>query len=186
MSSSAATKVADLTRRRRFKPQTAWQWASVWWPSLINIGIVSLESTDNWSAANTRDRYYDWFVRHIAYVNWEMWGVINIELRKAGHFVGYGVICLIFYSCWARTLVLRGGESFARLRRRRGIGALLFTFLLASADEIHQSFIPSRTGAFHDVLLDTFGGFVLLMLWFGVQSFVSPRLHDAYRPVKNS
>jgi VanZ family protein len=29
------------------------------------------------------------------------------------------------------------------------------TVLVAALDEFHQSFLPSRTGTFHDVVLDT-------------------------------
>jgi hypothetical protein len=143
----------------------------VWWPSLINITIVSMESTDTFSAANTRHRYYHWFCDHIMAVTWDTWGIINWELRKIGHFVGYGMFCLIFYTCVTRTLLPHGGESLNQLRRRRSLGALVCTFLLAVGDEFHQTFIPSRTGSFHDVITDTVGGFAMLTLWFGLQTF---------------
>ena len=175
MSSKYATQATySETAWRRFRPQTPLQWLSVWWPGAVNVGIVAIESTDHFSAANTRHRYYYWFCNHISYVSWETWGTINFELRKAGHFLGYGVICLIFYTCVARTLLRHVGESVNRLRRRRALGALLCTFLLASADEIHQTFIPSRTGAFHDVLLDVTGGLVMILFWFGLQTFFAP------------
>jgi hypothetical protein len=167
---TASVAYSDSTWRR-FRPQTPLQWVNVWWPSLINIGIVSTESTDKFSAEHTRHLFFHWFSAHIMAVTWETWGFINWELRKAGHFCGYGVFCLIFYTCWTRTLLAHVGESFATLRRRRALGAVACTFLLASADEFHQTFIPSRTGAFHDVVLDTVGGIFLLTLWFGVQAY---------------
>jgi len=82
-------------------------------------------------------------------------------------------MCLIFYTCWTRTLLPRIGESFAKLRRRRALGAIVSTFLLASADEFHQTFVPSRTGAFHDVVIDTVGGLFALVLWYGIQEFLA-------------
>ena len=42
------------------------------------------------------------------------------------------------------------------------------TAVVASLDEWHQSFIPSRTGAVRDVVLDTCAGIgaqVLILLW---------------------
>jgi len=162
------------SRWRRFQPQGPLQWASVWWPALINITIVATESTDTFSAEHTRHRFYHWFNDHIMGVTYEVWGFINWELRKCGHFVGYGLMCLIFYTCVTRTLLPQVGESLNRLRRRRSLGALFCTFLLASADEFHQTFLPSRTGAFHDVVTDCCGGFVLLVLWFGLQTFFRP------------
>jgi hypothetical protein len=157
----------------RFRPHTPLQWANVWWPSLINFAIVANESTDRFSAEHTRHLFYHWFSAHIMAVNWETWGLINWELRKFGHFTGYGVICLIFYTCWTRTLLPHVEETFARLRRRRALGAIVSTFLLASLDEFHQTFIPSRTGSFHDVVTDTVGGFFALVIWYGLQAFFS-------------
>jgi VanZ family protein len=34
---------------------------------------------------------------------------------------------------------------------------ILLCFLYASSDEIHQLFVPGRSGSFIDILLDTFG-----------------------------
>ena len=160
-----------LASQHRFRPHTPLQWANVWWPSLINFFIVANESSDAWSADRTRHLLYHWFSAHIFAVNWETWGIINWELRKCGHFLGYGAMCLIFYTCWTRTLLPRIGESFAGLRRRRALGAIVSTFLLASADEFHQTFVPSRTGAFHDVVIDTVGGLFGIVIWYGVQAF---------------
>jgi VanZ family protein len=50
----------------------------------------------------------------------------------------------------------------------------LLTLLLASADELHQVFIPSRTASFHDVATDVTGGFLMLLLWFGLVAFFQP------------
>ncbi len=44
--------------------------------------------------------------------------------------------------------------------------AIFSTALVASADEFHQSFLPSRTGTPLDVLLDTTGASALcLLVW---------------------
>ncbi len=46
--------------------------------------------------------------------------------------------------------------------------AILGTALVASLDEWHQSFIPSRTGTWQDVVLDTCAGFaaqIIIFLW---------------------
>jgi hypothetical protein len=159
---------------RRFRPHSPLQWANVWWPAAVNVAIVATESTDRFSAANTRHYFYHWFITHVTYLDWESWGLVNFELRKCGHFLGYGLMGLAFYTCWRRTLLGHVGEQLARLRRRCALGALMCTFLLASGDEIHQTFIPSRTGAFHDVVLDTLGGFFMLTLWFGLHTFFQP------------
>jgi VanZ family protein len=44
---------------------------------------------------------------------------------------------------------------------------MLTTIVTASYDEIHQTFIPSRTGRWQDVVLDSCGGFVVqVMIYF--------------------
>ena len=47
--------------------------------------------------------------------------------------------------------------------------AVLGTALVASLDEWHQSFLPSRTGRWQDVVLDTSAGiatqFLLFLIW---------------------
>jgi VanZ family protein len=45
---------------------------------------------------------------------------------------------------------------------------LLTAFAGGSMDEFHQSFVPSRTSSFHDVMIDTVGGLffqLMIALW---------------------
>lgn len=44
--------------------------------------------------------------------------------------------------------------------------SLLVVFVIASLDEFNQSFLTSRTSSPYDVLLDTFGGLVMLTILF--------------------
>jgi VanZ family protein len=92
------------------------------------------------------------------------WELIHRLIRKAGHFMGYGVFCLIcLRGFW---IELQGAVSLlSRQLRAHGL-ALMVTFMVASADEIHQCFLPNRTGQFSDVLLDTCGGAVLALVVF--------------------
>jgi VanZ family protein len=53
--------------------------------------------------------------------------------------------------------------------------AVLCTFLVASADEYHQSFIPSRTASPYDVALDVCGAIAAQLLLFAVVPRVSRR-----------
>ena len=75
----------------------------------------------------------------------------NNLLRKTGHVIGYAIMSILFFRSWRGT--------FPRLSTpwclQWATIALLSTALIASLDELHQSFLPSRTGALHDVLLDT-------------------------------
>lgn len=67
-------------------------------------------------------------------------------LRKAAHLFIYFLLGIL--SCWS---------GWALFRRWYSPAALLFCFLYACTDELHQSFSMGRNGVFSDVLLDTAG-----------------------------
>lgn len=101
------------------------------------------------------------------------WTSIHQFIRKTGHFMGYGMFALVcFRGFW---FVFR--RLAARLPRKlwaHGL-AILVTFLVAGADELHQSFLPNRSGQFSDVLLDTCGAAMLGLLLFLAMSLVDWR-----------
>jgi len=86
-------------------------------------------------------------------------------IRKTGHFVGYGLLGVVWLRAWLRTR--RGSYVANELRRWRLHStalALACTALIASADEIHQTFLPDRTGRFADVVLDTLGATAMILI----------------------
>ncbi len=79
--------------------------------------------------------------------------------RKAGHVIGYAMLCLLLYRGWRAT--------FGELRPwawKPAVYAWAGTILIASLDEWHQSFIPSRTGTIRDVVLDSVAGLIFLLM----------------------
>jgi VanZ family protein len=76
-------------------------------------------------------------------------------LRKCGHVFGYGLLSILLFRAWRETLPSMSG---ARWTFRWANIAVLGTLLVASLDEWHQSYLPSRTGTLHDVILDTCAG----------------------------
>lgn len=79
--------------------------------------------------------------------------------RKTGHVIGYAMLCLLLYRGWRAT--------FGELRPwalKAAVYAWVGTILIASLDEWHQSFIPSRTGTIRDVVLDSVAGLAFLMI----------------------
>jgi len=54
--------------------------------------------------------------------------------------------------------------------------AWLGTAFVATMDEWHQSYIPSRTGTVWDVLLDSAAGLTVLILWYLLLRIRSRRL----------
>jgi VanZ family protein len=85
-------------------------------------------------------------------------------LRKSGHFAGYGTLGLLWLRAWLRTLSARVEWTLAAWRMLAAVLGVSCIFLTASADEYHQTFIPSRTGQFSDVLLDTCGSLLFTLI----------------------
>ncbi len=139
-----------------------------WWPAFVWIGIITVESTDALSSNNTGDLLYKLISRLYPNVNLHDVLVLNFIMRKTGHVVGYGILSLLLLRGWRRTLA-RARAAFGRSTvglvtyGRTAVLAWLGTVFVASMDEWHQSFIPSRTGTLHDVVLDSTAGLVFLL-----------------------
>jgi len=75
---------------------------------------------------------------------------IHHLLRKCAHFTEYFILSL---------LILRGIRGQKRETHLRwALLVILIVAGYASLDELHQAFVPGRTAALTDVLLDTTGG----------------------------
>jgi VanZ family protein len=139
----------DLPSWKRF--------AFVWTPALLGIVVIAIESTATFSAANTSS-----WLRPIAETIFgrlsdPTWELAHHLLRKTGHFLGYGTLCVLFLRAWLLTLAEDQRHTERAWRLSSWARAILSTAVVASCDEIHQSFLPSRTGMFSDVVLDTIG-----------------------------
>lgn len=68
-------------------------------------------------------------------------------IRKAAHFSEYMILFLLAY-------------NVSRYYKNKNIKLylIIFVFLYACSDEFHQYFVPGRSMAFKDVLIDTSGG----------------------------
>jgi VanZ family protein len=129
-------------------------WISAWLPVVLGVVAVALESTE-FLGANHTSGPFRWLYQTIfGPVSDERWEILHILIRKAGHFIGYGVIGLAWLRAWWMTLPRSRFLHDSLL-------ALLGTALIASADEWHQTFLPNRTGSAWDVLLDCCGAIML-------------------------
>jgi len=83
-------------------------------------------------------------------------GVMDFIVKKGGHALGYGLLALAY---------LRGlkGKSRNILLRQIFIAWALAT-LYSATDEYHQSFVPGRHPAVTDVLIDSAGAALALVL----------------------
>jgi VanZ family protein len=137
--------------------RTLGDWISAWWPVVLGICVISLESTVLFGSDNTSGplrRVWEYIFGQVTDQRWE---ILHHYIRKTGHFVGYGTMGVLWLRALWMSLPRAGFLVDATL-------ALLGTAMVASADEFHQSFLPNRTGVPSDVLLDCCGAIVLLLL----------------------
>lgn len=78
----------------------------------------------------------------------------NFIIRKSAHFIEYMILALLVFN----VLIM-----YFDINNVIIIG-ILFVFIYACSDEIHQLFVPGREGAIRDVIIDTCGGTTLLLI----------------------
>lgn len=141
------------------QPRSAPRKSNTWRVSLVLvcIGVILLFSTSLLSAEHTKKA-----IR--AVLHWISPGatedhlkLLNLIIRKLAHLTEYG--CLAALTAWTTLVVLP-----AAMRRWWFLIGLITVAAVASLDEFHQSFIPNRTGAVTDVLIDITGGLIALSL----------------------
>lgn len=134
-----------------------------WIPAALAVLMIGIESTMTMSADNTSRWLLPIWVQLFGPITPEHWATVHHYIRKTGHFTGYGLVSLCFFHGWRRTLHLTS-DCIRALWLRSTVLALGCTFLIASVDEYHQSFLPSRTGRPQDVALDTSGAIAVQLL----------------------
>jgi VanZ family protein len=138
------------------------QLVKTWIAALLWIALIAIESTDTFSAEHTSRLLYPilHFLMGLDLAHFEVW---HHYIRKTGHFVGYFALSFFLFRAWRATLRLPWAPRWAL---RWAAIAFFMSAVVASLDEWHQSFLPSRTGAFSDVMLDSFAALTAQVLIF--------------------
>jgi VanZ family protein len=84
----------------------------------------------------------------------------NFIVRKCAHFSEYFIFYMLLYNAYK--------EYFPK--KKALILSLLSVFLYASTDEFHQLFVPGREGRIRDVLIDTSGGALAMIICYFIRS----------------
>ena len=129
---------------------------------MVWLGVIAIESTATLSSENTGRFLYPIFhflfaLDPVRFLTWHFF------LRKSGHVIGYGLLSILLFRAWRATLPRVGTRRWSIAWAR---SAFLMTVLVASLDEWHQTFLPSRTGTIHDVFLDSAAGLAAQLLVF--------------------
>lgn len=135
-------------------------WLARWWPALAWAVVIFVFSTGVFTAENTSRIIVPALHWLFPYVSLATLGEIHHLIRKGAHFAEYFILSL---------LILHGIRGQTRETHVRwALIAVLIVAAYASLDELHQAFVPGRTAAVTDVLLDTTGGIaaqIVAALW---------------------
>jgi VanZ family protein len=140
------------------------QVVKAWIALILWLIVIAIESSALLSSNNTSRILYP-LLHFIFGLDWEHFHRWHFFIRKGGHVVGYAILSILLFRAWRATLP---AMSDLKWTPRWAAIAVLGTAFVASLDEWHQSYIPTRTGAFHDVVLDTCAGIaaqILVYLW---------------------
>jgi VanZ family protein len=140
-------------------------WLRYWWPALLWAIAISLFSTGLFTSDNTGHIIIPilrFFLPHAAPETLEF---LHHIIRKCAHLTEYFILSMLILRG------LRAGEKGMHLRW--ALVTILIIAAYAALDEYHQSFVPGRTAAVGDVLIDTTGGIAAqivasLVVWWRV------------------
>ena len=121
-----------------------------WIPPLLWTAVIFAGSSDLLSAAHTGFWLDDVIRALIGHpLAAPQFDALHYAIRKAAHLAEYGILGALLFRA------IRGDDT--RWRWRWAIVAIVLTAVVASLDEWHQAFVPSRTSSPWDVLIDTVG-----------------------------
>ena len=127
-------------------------------PLLLWILFISLASTGGFSSSNTSPIIRPLLLWLFPNLSEQQLTTVNLLTRKLAHFTEYAVLAFL-----ARRAFITSSKMF--LRRYWFELALLLIIGCALLDELHQSFVPSRTGSIYDSAIDIAGGLTVLLIY---------------------
>jgi VanZ family protein len=152
------------------------QLLKTWVAAALWMTLIAIESTDTFSAEHTGRFLYP-LLHFLTGLDLARFEVVHHYIRKCGHFVGYFTLSFFLFRAWRATLHLPWAPPWTL---RWATIAFFMSVLVASLDEWHQTFIPSRTGAFSDVMLDSFAALTAQVLIFLFLTWKPRRMSAAF------
>lgn len=125
---------------------------------LLYLIIFGFSAQDSQESGDLSRMISEKCVEFVNVLTGKKWSVLFMEemaayfehpIRKLAHFMEYACMGILVYTMW-RPWKERGRVLY--------LLTLIWVFVSAAGDEIHQLFVPGRYGCLADVLLDTCGG----------------------------
>lgn len=126
------------------------------------MGVIFNFSNDNGSTSSHKSERF--LIKIVEIFKREKLNTVDKEriinkyghlIRKGAHMFSYFILSILAY------LLI---HQIYGLKPITVIYTFLFCFIYAITDEIHQTFIPDRVGSIIDVLIDTCGSLIFLIL----------------------
>lgn len=128
-----------------------------WLPVVVWATCISWFSTGAFSAQSTNS-YIDPVLRYFfGDLSAETFRFAHSIIRKTAHFLEYAVLAVLV----CRALTEPGTRPTAAVLVR----TVVYCAVYACVDELHQVFVPKRSGSPYDSMLDTFGAVVGALLF---------------------
>ncbi|MCX7993785.1 MAG: VanZ family protein [Fimbriimonadales bacterium] len=136
-----------------------WLPATLWVGLMLLIFYFSSQAGSPENSAGWIRGFLTWFAPTLAErLTEEQLELLNYLTRKVGHGTGYFLLTLLGY--WAFRVSF-GTERIPAVRWAVGT-----SLIRAVLDEVHQSFVPGRTGTPVDVGVDAIGiGLAAWIIW---------------------
>ena len=128
-------------------------------PLVVWTGVILFASTDGFSAGNTSRIIRPLLLWLFPEITETQLATAHLLTRKTAHFVEYAILAFL-----ARRAFITSTREF--LKNHWFALSLILVVVVAVIDELHQSFVPARTGSIYDSGIDIAGGLtVLLVCW---------------------
>jgi VanZ family protein len=131
-----------------------------WLPVALWLCVIFFMSTGSFSADNTSSVVGTVLGFLFPGMSADTVASIDLLMRKAAHVTEYFILSVLLFRCFK--------PSQGPWKWRYHIYAVAGVMLWALSDELHQLFVPERTGSLMDVGIDTTGGIfaqVMILLW---------------------
>ncbi|MGE8203423.1 VanZ family protein [Heyndrickxia sp. NPDC080065] len=119
---------------------------TIWWILAIIMCVLIYKFTA--SPASTGSNTLQ-IIERITGLNNEIAGVLNFIIRKLAHISVFGLLGIFLYNA---------------IQKNKLSIAWFLTTLYAASDEFHQSLVPNRTSSIYDVMLDSGGALLAILI----------------------
>ena len=125
-------------------------------PAIIWMIFIFIMSHTNGNSSSSQSNFIAEIILKVINIDYN---TLTFLIRKAAHMGEYALLLFFIY------YALKKGTTYKYIFSL----SLLVTFLYACSDEFHQLFIVGRSGQLADVMIDTTGGIIAIILFYFIK-----------------